>query len=48
MASQGLTLYRAEEAHLIIFDRHPAKPWEEKIFTRKQEHLGLSISLWGM
>jgi hypothetical protein len=38
----------AEEAHLIIFDRNPDKSWEEKIFTRQQEHLGRSISLWGM
>jgi len=38
----------AEEAHLIIFDRNPAKPWEEKIFTCQQEHQGRTIHIWGM
>lgn len=38
----------ADEAHLIIFDRRPGRTWEEKIWTRAEQHNGLAISVWGM
>lgn len=38
----------AEEVHLLVFDRNPDKPWEEKIYTRLEEYQGLNITLWGM
>jgi hypothetical protein len=38
----------AEEAHLVIFDRDHNKLWEEKIFTRVEEHRGRVIRVWGM
>jgi hypothetical protein len=37
----------ADEAHLIIFDRNPAKAWDERIW-RRDEHFGdLPITVWG-
>ncbi|MCX6030558.1 MAG: ATP-binding protein [Chloroflexi bacterium] len=45
----------ADEAHLIIFDRDPAKPWEAKIFRRDETYRGASgrtaefpVTVWGM
>jgi hypothetical protein len=38
----------AEEAHLVIFDRRPGKPWEEKIFRREESFHGRPITVWGM
>jgi hypothetical protein len=45
----------ADEAHLIIFDRDPAKPWEAKIFRRDETYRGAAeqpvefpITVWGM
>ena len=38
----------AEEAHLVIFDRTPAKPWEERIFRRDESCRGRPIIVWGM
>lgn len=38
----------AEESHLIIFDRRPAKSWEEKIFRRTEVYEGRTITVWGM
>lgn len=38
----------AEESHLIIFDRTPRKPWEEKLFRRQEMHQGRAITVWGM
>jgi hypothetical protein len=38
----------AEEAHLVVFDCTPAKPWEEKIFQRQERHGGMAITVWGM
>jgi hypothetical protein len=37
-----------DEGHLIIFDRHPSRTWEEKIFTRNEEFQGKEIRIWGM
>ena len=37
----------ADEAHLVIFNRTPGVPWDEKIWQR-QEHFGaLPIAVWG-
>ncbi len=38
----------AEEGHLVVFDRAEGKPWEEKIFRRKEEYRGIPIMVWGM
>jgi hypothetical protein len=38
----------AGEAHLVIFDRTPGKPWEEKIFQRQESYRGQPIMVWGM
>jgi len=38
----------AAEAHLVIFDRTPGKPWEEKIFHREQLFQDRLITVWGM
>ena len=44
----------ADEAHLIIFDRRPEVPWDEKIFCEKREledcreRNGVSVVIWGM
>jgi hypothetical protein len=37
----------ADEAHLVIFDRTPDKPWSEKIFLRHEQHRGIAITVWG-
>ena len=37
-----------QEAHLIIFNRDPNTPWEEKCFQRDEYYQGLKISVWGM
>ena len=37
----------AEEAHLVIFDRTPGKPWAEKIWQRQERHHDLPITVWG-
>jgi hypothetical protein len=33
----------AEEAHLVIFDRRPERTWEEKVWRREAEGIGV----WG-
>ena len=38
----------AAEGHLIIFDRHPERPWSEKIFRRQESFNGQMITVWGM
>lgn len=38
----------AEEAHLIIFDRTPGKPWSEKIWRRNEHFNTMPITVWGM
>ena len=37
----------ASEAHLVIFDRTPGKPWREKIWQRQERCRGLEIVVWG-
>ena len=38
----------AEAGHLVIFDRTPAKPWDDKIFRREESYRGSPITVWGM
>nr|VFJ57328.1 MAG: hypothetical protein BECKFM1743C_GA0114222_101974 [Candidatus Kentron sp. FM] len=38
----------AEEGYLVIFDRTPNKPWEEKCFIREEQQGGHRIGVWGM
>jgi type II secretory pathway predicted ATPase ExeA len=38
----------ASEAHLVIFDRDPTKPWAEKIYRRVEERGGRKIVVWGV
>lgn len=38
----------APEGHLVIFDRTPGKPWEEKIFQRQERYRNATIIVWGM
>ncbi|MEI2690505.1 MAG: hypothetical protein V9H69_12705 [Anaerolineae bacterium] len=38
----------AEAGHLVIFDREPGRPWEEKIFRRTLEQRGRPVEVWGM
>jgi hypothetical protein len=37
----------ADEAHLVIFDRSPDKPWEEKIWRREETQGARKITVWG-
>jgi hypothetical protein len=36
------------EGHLVIFDRTPGKPWEEKPFHQQETYRGHTIDIWGM
>ena len=38
----------ATEGHLVMFDRTPDKPWEEKLFRRQETVRGKTIQVWGM
>ena len=38
----------AGEGHLVIFDRTPDKPWDDKLFTRQETVKGRMITVWGM
>ncbi len=43
----------ADEAHLVVFDRTPGKPWSRKIFRKQEVYRApdgkeLAISVWGM
>lgn len=38
---------RAEEGHLVIFDRTPDKSWQEKQFRRQATANGRTLTLWG-
>ncbi|MBI2875435.1 MAG: ATP-binding protein [Candidatus Tectomicrobia bacterium] len=53
--AEGLVQTRAymdrcgtDEGHLVIFDREPGKPWEEKIFRQAEVYQGKRITVWGM
>mgnify|MGYP007094565916 CR=1 FL=1 len=38
----------ADETHLVIFDRRPGVPWDEKIFCRQETFRNRPITVWGM
>ncbi len=39
---------RADEGHLVIFDRRPNKSWKKKLFVIEKEYQGQQITVWGM
>lgn len=39
---------KAADGHLVLFDREPARAWEEKIFHETQSYQGRVIQIWGM
>jgi hypothetical protein len=45
---QYLDRSHAEEGHLVIFDRTPGKPWDEKLFQRSETVKGKVIQVWGL
>jgi len=38
---------RADEGHLVIFDRRPKVAWSKKIFRRTKKAGGRTIVVWG-
>ncbi|MDP2831767.1 MAG: AAA-like domain-containing protein [Pseudomonadota bacterium] len=38
---------RADEAHLLLFNRNPNVSWDDKIWRRTLENQGRSIDVWG-
>jgi hypothetical protein len=38
----------AEEAHLLLFDQHPERSWEEKIWHQEHHHHHRTIQVWGL
>jgi hypothetical protein len=37
----------ADEAHLIVFDRRPDSPWDERIWQREMTEQGQTLGVWG-
>lgn len=37
----------ADEAHLIVFDRRPDSPWDERIWQREATEQGWALGVWG-
>ena len=37
----------ADETHLMVFDRDPARTWDEKIWRRSESFAGRPICVWG-
>lgn len=38
----------AEEGHLLLFNRTPDMPWEQKLFQRTESYSSHQIQVWGM
>ena len=38
----------AEAGHLVVFDRAPEVPWDDKIFRRQESFGDRAITVWGM
>ncbi len=38
----------ADAGHLVVFDRDPEKPWQDKVFHRRETPDGFDIHVWGM
>jgi hypothetical protein len=39
---------RADQGHLVIFDRSSKKTWKKKLFVNETNYQGRSITVWGM
>jgi len=37
----------ADQTHLVIFDRTPSTPWDEKIWHRTKTYDGVTVETWG-
>jgi len=37
-----------DEGYLIVFDRTPETPWEEKVFVREEQSGKYRVGVWGM
>jgi hypothetical protein len=37
----------ADEAHLIVFDRRPDSPWDDRIWQREASEQGWTLGVWG-
>ncbi|MYF51433.1 MAG: hypothetical protein F4220_14970 [Gammaproteobacteria bacterium] len=38
----------AHEGHLVVFDRTPDKPWDDKVFQCDESAGGRTVHVWGM
>jgi hypothetical protein len=38
----------ADSAHLLIFDRDPAVPWDDKIYCQEHTSGTRAITVWGL
>ena len=38
----------AEEGYLVVFDRTPDTPWEQKLLVRQEQCGKYRIGVWGM
>jgi len=38
----------ADEGNLVVFDRTPDTPWEQKLFVRQERHGEHRIGVWGI
>jgi hypothetical protein len=38
----------ADESHLVVFDRDPARTWDERIWRRSDTFDGIAITVWGV
>ncbi|MEY4978177.1 MAG: hypothetical protein RLZZ352_447 [Pseudomonadota bacterium] len=37
----------ADESHLVVFDRNPARSWDEKVWHQTAQHDGAVVGIWG-
>jgi hypothetical protein len=37
----------ASEAHIVVFDRRPDIPWEDRIWQREMTHGAWTMGVWG-
>ena len=43
-----MDLCGTDQGHLVIFDRDPAKSWEDKVYRRQETEGKAAITVWGM
>lgn len=46
--AQYMDTSQATEGHLLIFDRHSSKSWEDKIYHRQDTYQNKVIEVWGL